>query len=185
MFKQLAAYRELDSTNDEAKRLVKQGASEGAVIIAELQSKGRGKPGFGWFSPPGVGVYLSAIVKPFKNPNDLGPITLVGAEAVVETVAKVTKVANVAKVTKIKMPNDVLLNGKKICGILVERVASGHVIIGIGVNLNNPAGSFPEELKDTATSLKIETGRDFDRQEFIDGLLVELDQAYLAYLNKI
>ncbi len=104
-------YKEIGSTNDEAKRLVKEGLGEGAVIIADSQTKGRGKPGSAWFSPAGVGVYLSAIVKPYKNPADLAPITLLGARAVVNAIKRSTGFD-----AQIKPPNDVLLRGKKFPG---------------------------------------------------------------------
>ncbi len=173
-------FKEIDSTNDEAKRLIKSGVGEGAVILAEAQTRGRGKPGSGWFSEPGLGICLSAIVQPFKNPNDLGPITQLGARAVVSLIKKVADLE-----ARIKPPNDVLLNDKKISGILVERVQGGHVIIGIGVNINNEADSFPEELRTTATSLLIESGEKFAVKAMAGLLLNELDREYLAYLEGI
>lgn len=171
-------YKELDSTSDEARRLINEGALEGTVIVAGTQTKGRGKPGSDWFSPPDHGVYLSVILKPFKNLNDLSSITIIGAEAVIKTIKKVANLS-----ADIKLPNDVLINGKKIAGILTERDPSGNLIIGIGVNINNPPDSFPPDL--IATSLKIETGKERDIKGFIDLLLTELDQEYLAYLGKI
>lgn len=176
--KKIIRYKEIDSTSDEAKRLIKKGALEGTVVVAGTQTKGRGKPGSGWFSPPDVGIYLSVILKPFKNPNDLSSITIIGAEAVVTTIEKLTGIK-----AEIKLPNDVLINGKKIAGILTERDSSGNLIIGIGVNINNPADSFPADL--TATSLKIETRKEYAIKGFIDSLLAELDREYLAYLGKI
>lgn len=178
--KKIINCKEIDSTNDEAKRLVRQGAGEGLVVLAEAQTKGRGKPGSKWFSPAGEGLYLSAVVKPFKNPQDLALIVLLGARAVVRAVEAVTGLA-----ASIKPPNDVYLNAKKISGILVERLASGHLIIGIGVNLNNSPESFPDELKTKATSLLIETGEKKQVQAFTQTLLTELDRQYLAYLEGI
>jgi len=178
--KKIIKYNEIDSTNDCAKRLIAKGAGEGLIVIAGSQSVGRGKPGSSWFSPPDVGVYLSAVVKPYKNPKDLASIIVIGAHAVIDTVEKITKLK-----AKIKEPNDVLLNGRKICGILVERLVSGHLIIGIGVNVNNQTGSFPKELTDSSTSLKIESDKDCDLQNFVDLLILHLDQEYLAYLGKI
>jgi len=176
--RKIIKYQEIDSTNDEAKRLIAGGEGEGCVVVADSQTKGRGKPGFGWFSPAGVGVYLSAIVAPFKNPKDLASITLIGAQAVVSTIKKISGLQ-----AQIKKPNDVLINGKKICGILVERLASGEIIIGIGVNVNNKAKAFTGELKKTASSLSIEANQDFKLQQFIDFLIAGLDQEYLAYLG--
>jgi len=178
--KKIIKYQEIDSTNDEARRLINQGAPEGTVIITEAQTKGRGKPGSGWFSPPGYGIYLSVILRPFKNPNDLSSITIIGANAVVGAIAKLSGFE-----AQIKPPNDVLINGKKVSGVLTERDASGNLVMGIGLNVNNPADSFPDELKTTATSVRIESGRDYNREEFIRALIAELDREYLAYLGEI
>jgi len=169
---QLIYYPTIDSTNEEARRLIKEGKSEGTVIVAEQQSKGRGKPGRTWVSSPG-GIYLSAILRPFKNPQALVPLTLLAARAVAQTVAKVSGLK-----AEIKLPNDVLIKGKKICGILVERVASGHLIVGIGLNLNNAVDSVQP-----ATSLKQEAGKEFVPSLFIENMLSELNQEYLAYLK--
>lgn len=116
-------------------------------------------------------------MKPYKNPQDLAPVTFLTAQAVINAVQKAGKLP-----AEIKLPNDVLIQGKKVCGILVERVVSGHLIIGIGVNVNNSLDSFPDELRGSATSLKAESGRECDLQQFIDFLLSELDKEYLAYL---
>jgi BirA family biotin operon repressor/biotin-[acetyl-CoA-carboxylase] ligase len=178
--KKIIRHKEIDSTSDEARRLIKQGASEGTVIIAGSQTKGRGKPGSGWFSPPNYGIYLSVILRPFKNPKDLSSITIIGAKAVI---SMIQKEANLK--AEIKLPNDVLINGKKVSGILTERDPSGNLIIGIGVNVNNPADSFPEDIKTTATSVMIEGGKDYNSEEFTRILIAELDQEYLAYLDKI
>lgn len=170
---------EVDSTQDEAKRLIKKGVSEGTVVVADSQAKGRGRPGNSWYSPLG-GAYLSAVVKPFKNPKDLSPITILGAKAAVSAVEKISNLK-----VEIKLPNDIIVNSKKAGGVLVERVASGYLIIGIGVNINNEKGSFPKEIENTATSLKIETGRNYETKKFIEILISELDREYLAYLKKV
>ncbi len=166
-------YKQIDSTNDEAKRLIKKGVSSGMVVIADEQTRGRGKPGSSWYSPPGVAVYLSAIFKSDKDPLDLTLITISVAKSVVETINKVSGLK-----ASIKKPNDVLINDKKVCGILIERLASGHLIIGIGVNINNEKNSFPDDLN--ATSLQAETGQDYVVEDFIDELL-----GCLAYLSNI
>ena len=177
--KKLIHYKEIDSTNDQAKRLIDKGEGEGLVVIADSQAKGRGKPGSGWFSPAGS-LYLSAIVKPFRNPAELGPVILLGARAVQNTIRELVGID-----TRIKPPNDVLIGKKKVCGILVERVVSGHVIIGIGLNINNAVGSFPEDLRDKATSLLIESGKRQDVSDSARILIAELDKEYLAYLAEI
>lgn len=169
--RQILRYPSLDSTNAEAKRLIKAGSgSEGLVIIAREQSAGRGKPGSYWFSPSG-GLYLSAIVKPFVDPRELASITQLGARAVVKAVAAVTGL-----LAEIKLPNDVFIDGKKVCGILVERVGSGEVVIGIGVNIKT---DFSAELKEKAAALNC------DLAGFETALLSQLNDEYLAYLAKI
>lgn len=178
--KKIIHYREIDSTNDEAKRLVKKGLGEGVVVVADCQSKGRGKPGNRWYSPEGVGVYLSVVVKPFRNIRDLSSITILGARAAVAAIEKVSGL-----VGKIELPNDVFINGKKVGGILTERLSSGQVIIGIGINVNNEKGSFPDEIAESATSLKIESGKKFSVEKFIDTLISEINREYLEYLGKV
>ena len=178
--KKIIEFKEIDSTNDEARRLIDKGLGEGVVVVADSQTKGRGKPGSGWFSPSQLGIYLSVIVKPYKNPKELASITVIGAQAVINVINMFSSLK-----ADIKLPNDVILNGKKISGILVERVASGHLIIGVGVNINNLPGSFSEELNKSATSLKIESGKEYDLGVVRDALISELDKQYLAYLNKI
>ena len=181
IWNKIKKYQQIDSTNDEAKRLIKAGTVQaGTVLLADTQTKGRGKPGASWFSPPNLGVYLTAIVKSDKNPNNLATVTLCLAQAVISTVKQITMLDGT-----IKPPNDVLVNGKKICGILVERVASGQLIMGIGLNVNNDLVSFPQNLQQSATSLKIETGSELDRSLVTETLLTQLDQHYLAYLKEI
>jgi len=175
--KKIINYQVIDSTNDEAKRLIKKGVSEGAVVLASEQTAGRGKPGAVWFSPPGQGMYLSVIVKPYRNLDDIAALTLLGARAVVNLLKTVAGVE-----AEIKPPNDILLNGKKICGILVEKVGSGHLIIGIGLNINQQPSDWPTNLGLTATSLAIETGQGYELETITRLLITELDGEYLAYL---
>ena len=172
-------YSEIDSTNSEARRLIQKGEGEGLVVIADRQTAGRGKPGSNWFSPEG-NFYLSAVVKPRKNPKDLAPITLLGALAGRSAIGKFADLLVV-----IKWPNDLLIKGKKVGGILVERLPSGHLIIGIGLNLNLTKKMLPDEIRCTATSLRIETGKSISIADFAVVIIKELDREYLAYLSKI
>ena len=174
-------YPIIDSTNNEAKRLIVSGqALEGTVIVADEQTSGRGKPGSSWFSPARVGLYFSAVVKPYKNPADLTRLTLVAAAAVVETIKELTSLT-----AAIKQPNDVLLDGKKVCGILCEKLTSGFVIIGIGLNVSHEAVDFPKELAAQATSLHLAVGQTFVVSEVQQTLTKVLDRHYLAYLQEI
>lgn len=177
--RKIIQYQEIDSTNEEARRLIKKGEGEGLVVVAESQKRGKGKPGSSWFSPPGS-VYLSAVIKPYKNPKELAPITLLGALAARAMIAKVAKLGAV-----IKWPNDLRLCGRKVGGVLTERMASGHLIIGIGINVNVGRSAFPEKLKEQSTSLQIETGRAFPLPKCTATLMRELDREYLAYLAKV
>jgi BirA family transcriptional regulator, biotin operon repressor / biotin---[acetyl-CoA-carboxylase] ligase len=172
--RQIIRFPEIDSTSDEARRQVKLGAGEGLVVVAERQTAGRGKPGSRWHSPPG-NLYFSVVLKPFRNPGELPSITLVGALAVRRFLAQ----AGCADAV-IKWPNDVLVHGRKISGILTERLPSGHLIIGVGVNLN----ALPAEAGESATSLFALTGKKYDLTEGLTGLLAELEREYLAYLGK-
>jgi len=161
----------LDSTQDEARRLAKT-AKEWTVIVAESQWRGRGKPGRVWYSPVG-GLYFSVILKPRKNLPDLLPLTKLAAQAVISVIKRQTGLS-----AQIKFPNDVLLNGKKICGILTEKVGEA-VIIGIGLNLN--IAQFPPEL--SATSLWLESKRSWDTAQTLSELLDELKKEYVNFLG--
>ncbi len=166
--KKLVHYEVIDSTNDEARRMVKQGEGEGLVVTAGSQTAGRGKPGARWFSPPG-NLYLSAVVKPRRDQKDIAPLTITAALAARTAIVRETELPVV-----IKWPNDILVRGKKAGGILTERLPSGHVIIGIGINLTQHPAS--------AAALDEEAGRPIDLKHFTDRLLLELEKEYLAYL---
>lgn len=168
--KKIVHYNELDSTNTEARRLIKKGAGEGLVVIADCQTKGKGKPGSGWESPAG-NLYLSAVVKPYKNQRELAPIVLLGALA---------GRAALGLPAVIKWPNDLLAGGKKIGGVLTERLPDGHLIIGIGLNLN----VVPAAVRRTATSLRAETGKKADPEKFAAALIAALDLEYRSFLKR-
>lgn len=162
------------STSDEAKKIA-AASQEGTVIIATEQTGGRGKHGSSWFSPRDLGLYLSVIVKPRKNPDDLGQLTIFCARSIIETIFEVCKVQ-----AAIKAPNDIMLKGKKIGGVLAEKTGDA-VIVGIGINLNNT--EFPEKLTDKTTSIKIATCKEIDKGHFTNVLLKHLDQEYAKFLK--
>ena len=170
-------YQTVDSTNDEARRLIKQGEGEGLVVIAESQTAGRGKPGATWVSPPG-NLYLSAVVNPHRSQKDLAPLTLTAALAVRAAIARISGLP-----VTIKWPNDILIRGKKAGGILTERLVAGSIIIGIGININCRIG-LPSADNNSATSLSAETGQTYPIGELTALLLEELNNEYLAYLSK-
>ena len=165
--------RETDSTNLWIKRLAKEGASEGTLALAEFQSAGRGRLGRSWEVPEGTSVMMSILLRPKFEPQYAPTLTLVMGMAV----AKAVK--NLGFDVSIKWPNDVVVSHKKICGILTEMgVRDGKIdyaVIGVGINVN--IKEFPEEMADKATSLYLESGREFDRNQ-IPGLVMEAFEEY-------
>ena len=165
--------RETDSTNLWIKRLAKEGASEGTLALAEFQSAGRGRLGRSWEVPEGTSVMMSILLRPKFEPQYAPTLTLVMGMAV----AKAVK--NLGFDVSIKWPNDVVVSHKKICGILTEMgVRDGKIdyaVIGVGINVN--IKEFPEEMVDKATSLYLESGREFDRSQ-IPGLVMEAFEKY-------
>ena len=165
--------RETDSTNLWIKRLAKEGASEGTIALAEFQSAGRGRLGRSWEVPEGTSVMMSILLRPKFEPQYAPTLTLVMGMAV----AKAVK--NLGFDVSIKWPNDVVVSHKKICGILTEMgVRDGKIdyaVIGVGINVN--IKEFPEEMADKATSLYLESGREFDRSQ-IPGLVMEAFEEY-------
>jgi BirA family biotin operon repressor/biotin-[acetyl-CoA-carboxylase] ligase len=167
---------ELDSTNIFARRIAEQGAAAGAIVIAEQQTQGRGRLGRGWVSPPYVNLYLSVVLRPRLPPARAPQITLTAAVAVAETVAAFGASA------LIKWPNDILVNGKKVAGILTEASSTSEridfVVLGIGINVNFPEALMPEAIRQRATSLLIATQSKISRQLFLRRLIPDLDRCY-------
>lgn len=157
---------EVGSTNDEVKRLGTAGAADGVVVLTDRQTAGRGRRGAAWVSPPGEALAFSMLARP-AEPMALWPrLALASGLAVAEALEAHGVTAG------IKWPNDVWVDGRKICGVLVE-AAGDFAIIGIGVNVN--VAEFPAELATTATSLRIETGEKLDRAEVLASILRRLD----------
>ena len=165
--------RKTDSTNLWIKRLAKEGAPEGTLALAEFQSAGRGRLGRSWEVPEGTSVMMSILLRPKFEPQYAPTLTLVMGMAV----AKAVK--NLGFDVSIKWPNDVVVSHKKICGILTEMgVRDGKIdyaVIGVGINVN--IKEFPEEMADKATSLYLESGKEFDRSQ-IPGLVMEAFEEY-------
>ena len=170
-------FTEIDSTNSYARRLAEQGAGEGEVVIAEQQNAGRGRSGRSWFSPPFVNLYTSIVLRPKLAPAHAPQITLMAAVALAETVA-----GFIPSRPAIKWPNDILVDGKKVAGILTESsctaVGIEFVILGIGVNLNLPRARMPETIRDRATSLMEIAGKPLSRELFLRRLIQDLDRCY-------
>ena len=165
--------RKTDSTNLWIKRLAKEGAPEGTLALAEFQSAGRGRLGRSWEVPEGTSVMMSILLRPKFEPQYAPTLTLVMGMAV----AKAVKTLGFD--VSIKWPNDVVVSHKKICGILTEMgVRDGKIdyaVIGVGINVN--IREFPEEMADKATSLYLESGKEFDRSQ-IPGLVMEAFEEY-------
>ncbi|NPV70745.1 MAG: biotin--[acetyl-CoA-carboxylase] ligase [Firmicutes bacterium] len=170
------------STNDCAKEMARQGAPEGTVVVAEEQTGGRGRMGRPWASPPGGGLWFSVILRPALTPPQAPRLTLVAAVAVARAIRHTTGLE-----AGIKWPNDIIVGGRKVCGILTEMVAEidrvEFVVLGIGLNVNLGRKGLPQDLRDCATSLDIELGRRLDRAAVFRSILREFESWYMRYLQ--
>jgi BirA family biotin operon repressor/biotin-[acetyl-CoA-carboxylase] ligase len=176
MGRDIAYQRETPSTQEIAKALAAQGVAEGTIVVAETQSKGRGRVGRQWSSPQG-GVYFSIILRPDMKPSEALRLPLVAGVAVAQAIKRNTKLT-----PKLKWPNDIMLGSKKIGGILTEMNAEmdrlDWVIVGIGLNVNTPHESFPEEVEGVATSLMEAGGKNILRVKLLQDILFEFESLY-------
>jgi BirA family transcriptional regulator, biotin operon repressor / biotin---[acetyl-CoA-carboxylase] ligase len=170
----------VSSTNDVARDFAASGASEGLCVIAEEQTAGRGRQGRTWSSPAGEGLYMSVVLRPAIKPSESGIITLAPAIAVAETLRLDYEID-----AEIKWPNDLMVGGRKICGILIESAVQDdrldYIVLGIGVNTGQRG--FPEEVASTATSVWLEAGRAISPEEFAEALLPRVEHWYVASLS--
>jgi BirA family transcriptional regulator, biotin operon repressor / biotin---[acetyl-CoA-carboxylase] ligase len=173
---------ETDSTNTDLVVAARGGAPEGSVIIAESQRRGRGRLGRSWVSPAGLNLYCSVLLRPDLAPEDVPLLTLTAGVAVADAVA-----AFAGGRAAIKWPNDVLLDERKVAGILTEMEAvsgrAAFVVVGIGVNLNSGEADFPPEVRSLATSIALATGQPVERARFAAHLLDALDARYESVLR--
>ena len=180
LVKKIYYFRTIGSTNDFAKERASEGAGEGTLVIAEEQTRGRGRQGRKWISPPGTGLWFSLVLRPGFSPSEAAGITPVAAVSVADSIEEVTGLP-----ARIKWPNDILVGGKKACGILTEMGSdpggSDYVILGIGINVNTD--SYPEEIKDTATSLKECLGREVSRTEVLARTIGEFEKFYFDFVE--
>jgi BirA family biotin operon repressor/biotin-[acetyl-CoA-carboxylase] ligase len=157
-------------------RLLLEDAPEGAVAVAEEQTEGRGRLGRRWFAAPGTSLLCSIVLRPAVATERLTELSLVAGAAVAEAIEAVTGLR-----PALKFPNDVLIGGRKFCGILAE-AREGRVVLGIGVNVNATAEQLPAEVELPATSLLVETGEEVDRAELLVTILERLERHYDAWL---
>lgn len=173
-------YEETDSTNLQAKRLAEEGVPDGTLVVADCQTAGRGRLGRSFSSPHGDGIFMTVILRPEVPADQVSCLTLIAALAVHRGIAEAAGVD-----CAIKWPNDIILNGKKVCGILtemsMEEHAVRHVVIGIGINCGNT--DFPEELKEVATSLFLETGQQIEREDLIWRIWTAFEPLYDSFLK--
>lgn len=176
----LVYFASTGSTNPDAKRLAEEGAPHGTTVVADRQTAGRGRRGRSWESPAGSCIYFTIVLRPTFAPDKASMITLVTALAVAEAVSEETGLP-----AGIKWPNDIVVNGKKVVGILTELSMTPEMneiqflVAGVGVNVNQEcAEQFPEELRKTATSLHIEAGRRFDRAKLLARILARFEEDY-------
>lgn len=177
---QVFYYDEIDSTNLRAKQLGDEGALHGTLVVSDMQSAGRGRRGREWDSPSGGSIYMSILLRPEFPPVKAPMLTIVMAYSVAKALRKCTGLD-----VQIKWPNDIILNGKKIVGILTEMSTEidyiNHVVIGVGINVNME--SFPEELADKATSLRVETGEIQRRSPIIAETMSEFEYWYEQFVK--
>lgn len=173
----------VDSTQKVAQKLAYEGVPEGTIVVAEEQFLGKGRMDRNWYSPKYTGVWMSVILKPNIPIIQAPQLTLLTAVAVVQAIEELTNL-----LPKIKWPNDILINDKKVTGILTELQADADrinaVIIGIGMNVNQKEEDYPEELKTKATSLYIEEGKRIKRSALIQAVLYRLEKLYYLFLEE-
>jgi BirA family biotin operon repressor/biotin-[acetyl-CoA-carboxylase] ligase len=171
--REVISYKKIDSTNVAACALAEKGLKEGVVVLAEEQTKGKGRLGRSWLSPPHGGIYLSCILRPSMPPGEVPKLTLAVSLGVAKAIREITGLT-----AMIKWPNDILINSKKVCGILLEMKAEqdrlDFVIVGIGINANTPAKLLPRG----AASLKGELGRDVSRIRLTQKVLEHVEESY-------
>ena len=173
-------YPVIDSTNTRAKQLAEEDYPTGTLVVAGQQDAGRGRRGRSFESPQGAGIFMTLMLKPELSPVNAPMLTLVAALAVSAAIVKTT-----GRPAGIKWPNDIVMNGKKVCGILTEMSAQmdyvNHIVIGIGINVHNE--SFPEEIAPVATSLYMETGEHFNRAALIEEVWEQFEHYYAIFME--
>ena len=173
----------IDSTNKKAKELAQAGCAHGTLVTAESQQAGIGRRGRSWSSEQGTGIYMSLVLRPDIKTENASSLTLVAAISGAKAIAKLLNTE--AVVPQIKWPNDIVLNKKKVCGILTELSLNGtkidYIVIGIGINVSNH--SFPEEIEATASSILLETKVELDKEELVEEVWNQFEHYYEMFLQ--
>jgi BirA family biotin operon repressor/biotin-[acetyl-CoA-carboxylase] ligase len=173
----IRVFEQTSSTNDVVEKLARDGVKEGVVVFAESQTRGRGRLGRRWLSPPRKGLWFSVLLRPDLQPQAATQLTVAAATALLRAIRDQAGIT-----PEIKWPNDILIKGRKVAGVLTELSAEldhiKHLTLGVGVDVNLNASEFPAELRKTATSLKIESGRPIHRADLAAAILRELDRDY-------
>jgi len=181
IIKKIHIFNHIDSTNKKAKELAQNNSKEGTIVISKVQKKGRGRFDRNWESPEG-GLYFSIILKPKITTEKTTLLPLLGALSVYKTIKEITDL-NV----KIKWPNDVMINGKKACGILLESESDKdqlkYIILGIGINLNNDISSLSKELHSVSTTISNEIGIKLNYYDFFEKLLINIEKYYKLFIQ--
>ena len=179
--RKVECFSSIDSTNTKAKQLAELGEAEGTLVTAEEQTAGKGRRGRSWESEPGVGIWMTLLLRPSLLPVKVSGLTLLAALALVRAIKDVCRLD-----AQIKWPNDVILAKKKICGILTEMSSEenyvNYVVTGIGINANTT--SFPKEIEKTATSIFQQTGKKVDRSELIASMIRILCSDYGRFVKE-
>lgn len=180
--KHICYFKELDSTNARAKQEADNGAAEGTLVVTDMQTAGRGRRGRSWNSPAGVNLYFTLILKPVYQPDKAAMVTLVMALAVAEGISLTCGME-----AEIKWPNDVVVNGKKVCGILTEmNVEHGQIqYVAVGVGVNVGLQEFPPEIADKAASLEAECGKPVSRTALAANILKAFEKYYESFLQEL
>lgn len=170
----------VDSTNTYAKSIADNGGIHGTLVVAGMQTVGKGRRGRTWVSPKDTGIWMTLILKPDMKPVGASMLTLVAGLAVARAITQET-----GEECQIKWPNDIVMNGRKVCGILTEMSTEfdyiNHVVVGIGINAN--IREFPEELQQTASSLLLESGHAVHRAKLIARVMKEMESCYEIFLR--
>lgn len=178
----IRVFKETASTNDTIEKLARDGASEGAVVFAESQTRGRGRLGRSWVSPAGKGLWFSVLLRPKLRPQEITRLTVAAATSIRRAIRRVTELE-----VEIKWPNDLLVDGCKVAGILTEMSAETdqvrYVILGVGIDVNQTSKDFPRELSGIAGSLRLASGSLVDRAALATRVLQELDEDYARICN--